>query len=560
MIQHPVTHLPLSTLHLSKTNMNFSEKNPDLSDILPSIRKRGILQPLLVRPNDVGHAIEAGRRRFLSAEIVAKEIGEDPMVPVLILQDCDDAGAIEASLIENVARQTTDEMKEYATYSKLISEGRTAEDIAETFGLEVKQVEKRLALGNLLPRIRELFSKQEIDVDTIRALTVASKRQQKEWLALFAKGNAPQGRQVRTWACGGQQISTKCALFDPADYQGEKATDLFEEREYFLDAEQFWQLQNAAIAAKRDGFLERGWQGVEVFEIGQHFETWKYQKVAKTDGGKVYIVPGRDGSVSIYDGYLSEAEAKRGKKARQEDTSEATAVAAPKTARPELTSWQSSYVDAHQQAAVRAALVGNPGVAFRLFIAQAIGFSSSVHVTEDHLGKNGQDIADSVSALQPHQKFEQARKDAKARLRIKDSIGLSDAYVRDKAAVFDKLMKLSDKEVMRLAAVLMAEALVSGDEAVGIAGKALSVDLAGTWTADEPFWSSLRDKQVINAMLAEVAGKAVADANLTATGKVQKGVLQDALAGSNGRTKAGGWLPKWLTFPGQRYTKRDAEK
>jgi ParB family chromosome partitioning protein len=132
--------------------------------------------------------------------------------------------------------------------------------------------------------------------------------------------------------------------------------------------------------------------------------------------------------------------------------------------------------------------------------------------------------------------------------------------VRDKAGVFAKLLKLSDKEVMKLAAVLMAEALVSGDEAVHIAGKALSVDLAGTWAPDAPFWSNLRDKQVINAMLAEVAGKAVADANVTATGKVQKGVLQDALAGSNGRKKSGGWLPKWLAFPGQRYTKRDAEK
>ena len=92
MIQHQVTHLPLSTLHLSKTNMNFAEKNPDLSDILPSIRKRGILQPLLVRPNDVGHAIEAGRRRYLSAEIVARELNEDPLIPVVILADCDDAG------------------------------------------------------------------------------------------------------------------------------------------------------------------------------------------------------------------------------------------------------------------------------------------------------------------------------------------------------------------------------------------------------------------------------------------------------------------------------------
>lgn len=54
-------------------------------------------------------------------------------------------------------------------------------------------------------------------------------------------------------------------------------------------------------------------------------------------------------------------------------------------------------------------------------------------------------------------------------------------------------------------------------------------------------------------MLAEVAGKEVADANLTATGKVKKGILQDTLGGKKGRKKAPTWLPKWLAFPTGRY-------
>lgn len=214
---------------------------------------------------------------------------------------------------------------------------------------------------------------QEIDVQTIRALTVGSKRRQKDWLALHAKGNAPYGRNIRTWICGGQQISTKCALFDPANYTGEKVDDPFEEWEYFVDVAQLWQLQNAAIAGKR-----RGWPGVEVFEIGQHFENWKYQKVAKKDGGKVYICPNRDGSVSIYDGFLPNAEARKVEKAKDREENPAEGNTERKADRPELTSWAGGLHERACQAAVRAALVSDPGVAFRLLIAQAIGKSSAV--------------------------------------------------------------------------------------------------------------------------------------------------------------------------------------
>lgn len=61
-------HIPLNELHVATANVRHKSKKPDLSDILPSIRKRGILQPLLVRPDPEGFGIVAGRRRFLAAK------------------------------------------------------------------------------------------------------------------------------------------------------------------------------------------------------------------------------------------------------------------------------------------------------------------------------------------------------------------------------------------------------------------------------------------------------------------------------------------------------------
>ena len=47
-------HIPLSNLKVANVNIRHARKPPDVSDILPSIRARGVLQPLLVRPSGEG--------------------------------------------------------------------------------------------------------------------------------------------------------------------------------------------------------------------------------------------------------------------------------------------------------------------------------------------------------------------------------------------------------------------------------------------------------------------------------------------------------------------------
>lgn len=57
-----LSHIPLEQLHVSPVNMRHGKRTPDVSDILPSVRARGILQPLLVRPNaDRYEIVEANR-------------------------------------------------------------------------------------------------------------------------------------------------------------------------------------------------------------------------------------------------------------------------------------------------------------------------------------------------------------------------------------------------------------------------------------------------------------------------------------------------------------------
>src|SRR3546814_6729424 len=66
-------------LSVSKTNMRYAKKAPDVSDILPTVRSRGVLQPLIVRPNCGPGAFEivAGSRRWTANGIALAERSEE---------------------------------------------------------------------------------------------------------------------------------------------------------------------------------------------------------------------------------------------------------------------------------------------------------------------------------------------------------------------------------------------------------------------------------------------------------------------------------------------------
>ena len=113
-------HIEIDRLHISPLNMRHGKREPDVSDILPSVKARGILQPLLVRPNADGFEIVAGRRRYFAAKKVAAERGEIAPLPCAVMDAGDDAAAREASLIENVARLDPDEMSQHDTFVRLI--------------------------------------------------------------------------------------------------------------------------------------------------------------------------------------------------------------------------------------------------------------------------------------------------------------------------------------------------------------------------------------------------------------------------------------------------------
>src|SRR6185437_871288 len=114
---------------------------------------------------------------------------------------------------------------------------------------------------------------------------------------------------------------------------------------------------------------------------------------------------------------------------------------------------------------------------------------------------------------------------------------------------------LSDEEVLRIAAFVMALTLAMGDTTVEAAGLRLNATATELWQPDDLFFELIRDRQTINAMLADVAGKSVAKSNKDEKVKSQKTIIRDCLAGENGRSKIENWLPGWMQFPFRPYGK-----
>jgi ParB family chromosome partitioning protein len=544
-------HIEFSKLKISKCNMRYRDPPPDVSDILPSIRIRGVLEPLVVRAEDGKYGVVAGRRRWFSLKAVKEKMGEVAAPPCAIMEEGDDAAAIEASLLENVARRDPDPMREYETFVRLIKEGRTVDGIAATFGMTVTQVRQRFALGNLLPRIRDAYRAEDIDDETVRHLTMASPTQQRKWLRLFndPHQHCPRGYQLKQWLFGGQQIATSHALFKLADYTGQTVEDLFGDDSYFADADLFWALQNRAIAAKRDGLLKSGWAEVDVMEIGQRFAQYEHVKTAKKKGGKVFIAVSHDGEVTVHDGWLSQKEARKLEKAAEREAKDSGKRERASTG-PVMTQALANYVDLHRHAVVRLALMGNPATAFRLAVAHMIAPSGNWSVKADPQSARSDAIRHSIAASAAHVAFDAEEQTSRVWPGYSGEEGEDDFRRRpDTAGVFEALLAASDADVMQIAAFHMARSLQAGSDVVDAVGARLKVDARAHWQPDETFFELIRDRATLNAIVAEVAGEAVARANVAEKAKTQKQIVRDCLTGSNGRAKVADWLPGWLAFP-----------
>jgi ParB family chromosome partitioning protein len=429
----------------------------------------------------------------------------------------------------------------------------------QTFGLPDLAVRRALALGNLLPRIRDMYRREEIDAVTIRHLTLASKNRQKAWLALVDDPDAyaPRGHQLKSWLLGGASISTRHALFDVAASGLATVSDLFGEDAYFAESEAFWALQDAAIAERRAAFIDAGWSDAVIVPPDEHFHSWEYEKTAKRKGGRVYLDVRGNGEVIVHEGYLSRKEAARlakgGNKGPEGE--------GDKPVRAELTSLTQTYVDLHRHAAVRTELLSSPRLALRLMVAHGIAGSSLWRVQPEPQAVKSDAVRQSLDECRAESVFDARRREVLAALGLDgdDATVTGSGYGapgRNVRSLLARLVPLPDAEVLDILALVMGETLAAGTPEIEVLGPMLGLSMADWWEADDAFLDGLRDREVLLAMVAEVAGEQIAAANAKEKGKTLKAIIRAHLAGEGGRTKKEGWVPRWMAFPPSAYTPR----
>ncbi|WP_375210673.1 ParB/RepB/Spo0J family partition protein [Hyphococcus sp.] len=547
MAQPILKTIPLSELRISRLNMRHSRKKPDVSDILPSIRESGIRQTLLVRKEGDHYGVVAGRRRYFALKEIEKETGQTPDVPCAIMTEEDAASAIAASVIENVGRLPASEMEQYTAFKRLHDEGRSVDEIAAFFGVTELLVRRVLALASLAEPIRKLYAEEEIDRETIRALTLATEDQQAEWLRLYESEDerAPRGRNCKAWITGGAVITTDKALFEVENYDSLITADLFGEHGVFNDPDAFWKAQSAAIAQRIDAYIADGWKDVVCLERGAFFHRWEHQTRTKKQGGKVYVELRHDGTVTFHEGYISQAEARRQEKAK---TGDGDAPVAP--VKPEMSGPLAEYILLHRHGAAAASLAAQPAIALRLMVAHAMTGSALWQVRAHECASRKDDTRASLEGSKAVAEMEEKR----ARITsLFEAFGVRSEARRNADAyrlceIFAALLAMSDEEVVEVLAFTMAQTLEAGGPVVEAVLHVCETDLSAYWKPDTAFFDLLRDKRAINAMVADIGSKSLADSCAGNTAKVQKQVIGNRITG-NGCEPNPDWRPGWMQTP-----------
>ena len=136
-----------------------------LATLRESIRKHGILEPIIVRPRDGRFEIVAGERRFQAALQVGLE-----QVPVTV-RDLDDRTTMEVALSENLEREDLSPIEVAVSFSEYLTKfGTTQDELAQRLGKDRSTVANLIRLLDLPEAARAALDNRTITAGHARAL------------------------------------------------------------------------------------------------------------------------------------------------------------------------------------------------------------------------------------------------------------------------------------------------------------------------------------------------------------------------------------------------------
>lgn len=186
-----VRELPLDDLELGKGQARISDVGKDIAELADSIRKIGLLEPIVVAPGSTEGKFEilTGQRRFLAH----RELQRGTILAVVLDERVDETTAKVISITENLVRRDLNRKDLIDACTALYRKYGSIQMVADETGLPYGKVSEYVKYDRLVPELKHMVD-EGIDVKTaLRAQDAASVQGQvnAEEAVLFAKEMAP---------------------------------------------------------------------------------------------------------------------------------------------------------------------------------------------------------------------------------------------------------------------------------------------------------------------------------------------------------------------------------
>ena len=147
----------LSQIRANQYQPRTSFDQKKLEELAESIKKHGVIQPVLVRKDGKGFALVAGERRFRAAKLAKLK-----KIPVVV-SNISDVQSLEIAILENIQREDLNPLEVAKGYQRLKDEfGYTQEAVAKSVGKPRSSVANSLRLLTLSPKIQDEIDKGAI--------------------------------------------------------------------------------------------------------------------------------------------------------------------------------------------------------------------------------------------------------------------------------------------------------------------------------------------------------------------------------------------------------------
>ena len=169
--------ISLSKIRVNPRNPRKSFAGPKFDQLIESIREKGVIEPIVVRPQGKEFEVVAGERRFRASV----DIEKDGVIPAIVKELSEDE-AFEFMIIENLQREDLTEMEEAQSFKEFVDkkgEGSIVE-LADRTGIRPGYIRRRIAILALPAFVLKAWEKEELKYGHLEQLLRIKNKTEKE--------------------------------------------------------------------------------------------------------------------------------------------------------------------------------------------------------------------------------------------------------------------------------------------------------------------------------------------------------------------------------------------